>query len=247
MAIQGAIYSGGQDRYGFRKIIADLVTDVAADKAMLYDELIELSTGTTYDLVQVAGVKSWAKSAGAGIAQSLTSAIVNGATLTAAARASMLPAANRVVIPANSLRVGQSLRVRASGFMSSVITTPGTARFDLQFTSGAPVVIFDGLAVLLDTVAAHVAVGWILDVRFTVRAIGVAGNGIGSGTFSTEDLLGTPATAPKGSLHAMLPWNITPVVSPAFDTTIDNTLDLFFTQTVATGSITLQQYVLESL
>jgi hypothetical protein len=40
----------------------------------------------------------------------------------------------------------------------------------------------------------------------------------------------------------MLPWNAAPAVGGNFDATVSNLLDLFFTQTVATGSITLHQF-----
>ena len=66
-------------------------------------------------------------------------------------------------------------------------------------------------------------------------------------TTSTEDILGVPATAPKGVLSAILPWNSAPGVGIGIDNTTTNKVDLFFTQTVATGSLTLQQYRLRAL
>ena len=70
---------------------------------------------------------------------------------------------------------------------------------------------------------------------------------MGVGTWTCEDILGVPATAPKGVLTAVLPWNSAPAVGGNVDSTTALSVDLQFTQTVTTGSITLHQYVLEAL
>lgn len=172
--------------------------------------------------------------------ETLVTSQVDGTALTAAAAASAIPAAAKKTLPANYFDViGKQLLIKASGRISSVITTPGTARFDIRF--GATVV-FDGLAVLLDTVAAHTNVGWMLEILLTCRAIGTSGNLMGQGTWTCEDILGVPATAPKGVLSAILPWNSAPAVGNNFDTTATQQIDMFFTQTVATGSLTVHQY-----
>jgi len=170
----------------------------------------------------------------------------DGTPNTAGTAASCIPAHAKITLPNNFFYVGRSLRITASGRISSLITTPGTARFDVRV--GA-VVAFDSQAILLDTVAAHTNVGWYLDLLLTCRAIG---NGttttlFGSGKWTCEDILGVPATAPKGVLSAILPWNAAPAVGTGFDNTLANTLDMFFTQTAATGSMTLHQYAVEVL
>lgn len=177
--------------------------------------------------------------------ETLITAQGDGSALTAAAAASAIPPAAKYTLPANFFRhVGQQIRVLASGRISSVITTPGTARFDLRF--GATVV-FDGLAVLLETAAAYTNVGWYLDVLLTCRTIGTSATLIGQGTLTAANLLGVPATAPKPALPAMLPWNSAPAVGNTFDSTATQVVDLYFTQTVATGSMTLHQYSLIAL
>ena len=173
--------------------------------------------------------------------ETLITAQVDGAAITAASATSMLPAAAKYTLPANYFLIGRKLQIKASGRISSVITTPGTARFDVRF--GATVV-FDGLAILLDSVAAHTNVGWMLDIELTCRAIGSSANLMGAGTWTCEDILGVPASAPKGVLAAMLPWNTAPAVGNNFDSTATQVVDLFFTQTVATGSVTLHQFEL---
>jgi hypothetical protein len=179
-----------------------------------------------------------------GFTQYLINSQVDGAAVTAAAATSLLPAAAKYTLQANYFDViGKKLIIEATGRISSVITTPGTARYDVRF--GATVV-FDGLAALLDSVAAHTNVGWWLRILLTCRAIGTAGNLFGQGFWTCEDILGVPATAPKGVLTAVLPWNTAPAVGNNFDTTSSQVVDLFFTQTVATGSCLCHQFDLIS-
>ena len=81
----------------------------------------------------------------------LVNSIVDGTANTTGAAASCIPPDAKITLPNNYWRIGRMLRVTAHGRISSVITTPGTARFDIRI--GA-VVAFDSLAILLDTVAA---------------------------------------------------------------------------------------------
>jgi hypothetical protein len=179
-----------------------------------------------------------------GYRKTLVSAQGDGPTLTAAAAATCLPGQAKVLIPGGTFDApGKLLHIKASGRISSVITTPGTARFDVRLGG---TVLFDSLAILLDTVAAHTTVGWMLDIFMTLRTSGTSATFFGQGTWTCEDILGVPATAPKGVLSAILPWNSAPAVSGnTFDATASQTLDLFFTQTVATGSLTVHQYMAE--
>lgn len=179
------------------------------------------------------GLQSWM--------QPLVVSTVDGPTLTAAAAATCIPPNSVITLPNNYFYIGKQLLVKASGRISSVITTPGTARFDVRV--GA-VIAFDSQAILLDSVAGHTTVGWTMEILLTCRAVGngTATNLMGQGTWTCEDILGVPATAPKGVLVAMLPWNTTPAVGTGFNNVAANTLDMFFTQTAATGSMTVHQY-----
>lgn len=162
-----------------------------------------------------------------------------GGAIAAAAATSMLPTSAKATIPPALFNVGDQLEIEATGRISSVITAPGTARFDVRMGG---IVIFDSLAILLDTVAAHGNVGWILHILLTCTAIGNAGNFYGQGWWMCEDILGAPAAPPKGVLSAILPWNVNPGIGANVDLTVSNVLDLFFTQTVATGSVQLNQF-----
>jgi hypothetical protein len=177
--------------------------------------------------------------------QTLVTSQGDGTSLTAAAAASCIPAAAKFTLPANFFQnIGQQLHIRASGRISSLITTPGTARYDIRF--GATVV-FDSLAILLDSVAAHSNVGWFMEIFLTCRVIGTAASLMGQGFWTCEDILGVPATAPKGVLSAIIPWNSAPAVGTTFDSTASQVVDMFFTQTAATGSMTVHQYSVTSL
>ena len=172
----------------------------------------------------------------------------DGTAITAAARTSMtagaLASSSRVTNQPNVLRTKDVLNLKATGRISSAITTPGTARFDLAFGASLGIAVMDTQAILLDSVAAHTNVGWILDLWGTVRTEGNAANIMWSGTWTCEDILGVAATAPKAAAVAILPWNTPPVVGANFDNTVSQQIDLNFTQTVATGSCQLHQYIL---
>lgn len=177
--------------------------------------------------------------------ETLITSQVDGTTLTAAAAATMLPAAAKFTLPANFFAyIGKKIVIRASGRISSLITTPGTARYDVRLGG---TVVFDSLAILLDTVAAHATVHWSLSIELTCRAIGTSANLFpGHCWWMSEDILGVPAAAPKGALQAMLPWNTAPAIGANFDSTVSQQVDVFFTQTVATGSMTCHTFELIS-
>lgn len=173
--------------------------------------------------------------------QTLISAQTDGGALASAAAASALPAQAVFTLPANTLKIGDKLCVRASGRISCAVTTPGTARYDLRIGGN---VIFDSQAMNLNIVA-KTNVGWWLDVEYVVRAVGATANGLGQGIWLSEAAIATPLpTVGPGPGGFTLPYNTAPVVGANFNSTISNVVDLFFTQTVATGSMTLHSYEL---
>lgn len=179
--------------------------------------------------------------------ETLASISGDGTALTAAARASLLQGAGGkqglYTLPANKLRIGDVLHLRAAGRISCVVTTPGTARFDLSAGVGGTA-FWDSLAIPLNVVA-KTNVPWILDVEMIVRAVGNAANLFGLGFWLSEAALNTavPSTGP-GPGGNTLPYNTAPVVGSNVDLTVANIIDFNFTQTVATGSITLHTYCL---
>jgi hypothetical protein len=177
--------------------------------------------------------------------ETLVTAQVDGPALTTAAAASCLPPVAKITLPNNYFYVGRKLRIRASGRISCVVTTPGTARYDVRIGS---TVVFDGLAMNLNVVA-KTNVNWWLDIELTCRAIGTgaATTFMGQGTWVSEAGVGAPLPTAGGSASFTLPYNSAPVVGTGVDNTTALTVDMFFTQTVATGSMTLHEYSLESL
>lgn len=178
--------------------------------------------------------------------QVIASSYTDGPTLTAAAAASMVPTYVPTTIPAGYWQIGRMWRITATGRISQAVTTPGTARFDLRM--GA-VTVWDSLAISLNIVA-KTNVSWFLDVLLSCRSVGTGTSAtlFGQGRWLSESniLVPLPATGP-GPGGALLPFNTAPVIGTGFDSTIANALDFRFTQTAATGSMTMHQFLIEQL
>jgi hypothetical protein len=174
----------------------------------------------------------------------------DGTALTAAAAASLLQGSTATralyTFPANFFEVNKKIRVQASGRISCVITTPGTARFDLRL--GA-IVVWDSLAINLNVVA-KTNVHWYLDVELYCQAAGNSTTATlfpGRCTWTSEAVIASPLPTVGGSGVVTLPYNTAPVVGTGFSSVVSNQMDLFFTQTVATGSITLHTLSIDAL
>jgi len=156
------------------------------------------------------------------------------AAITAASATEMIQTTARWAwSPAPMIKVGDRFRFEASGIISCVVTTPGTARFDIRTVSGG-IVLADTGAMSLNTTA-KTNVPWFLTARCRVSAVG-------SGTsaaikswwqFTSEAVVGSAS----GTALSIL---VSPGAGAGFDSTITNQLTAFFTQTVATGSMTCQ-------
>ena len=179
--------------------------------------------------------------------QPLVVSQVDGTTLTAAAAASCIPATDRITLPHNFFDiVGKKIWVKASGRISCAVTTPGTARFDLRLGTAGTIVVFDTGALNLNIVA-KTTVPWDLEIELTLRARGIttSANLFGQGKFTSEAVIASPLPSVGGNGVLMAPVG-TPAVGAGFDSSVANVLDMFFTQTVATGSLTVHQYIVES-
>ena len=178
--------------------------------------------------------------------QVIASAYTDGPTLTGAATASALPTYVPTSIPAGYFQIGRIWRLTAAGRISCAVTTPGTARFDVRLGS---VTAWDSQAIPLNIVA-KTNVSWFLQVLLTCRSVGTGTSAtlFGQGSWLSEANINTavPATGP-GPGGALLPFNTAPVVGTGFDSTIANALDFRFTQTVATGSMTMHNFLIEQL
>lgn len=167
---------------------------------------------------------------------------VDGPTITAAAAASCIPAASRLILPNNYWTVGKQWRVKLAGRISCAVTTPGTARFDLRTGATGAIVAFDTGALGLNVVA-KTTVPWRLEIDLTCRAVGqgTTTNLFGMGRFISEAVVGSPLPTVGGNSTLLVPVGA-PAVGTGFDNTAANAVDFFFTQTVATGSLTVHQY-----
>jgi hypothetical protein len=181
------------------------------------------------------------------IAQKLNGpSITAGPTRTAADTAVCSPADSPVVIEAGQIIAGTKLRIRLAGKVSTVITTPGVIQFLVKFGS---ITVFDSGAVLGDTVVAHTDKPFVCEMELDCRVAGASTTAkfIGTGILFSESILGVPATMPKANAVAVLPWSAAPAVGTGFDSTIANILTVHSTQTVATGSLTVEQWTVEQI
>jgi hypothetical protein len=180
--------------------------------------------------------------------ETLVVSTVDGPTLTAAARASCIPVASRIVLPNNYFYVGRVLKLMMSGRISCAVTTPGTARFDICLGSAGTTVVFDTLALNLNVVA-KTTVPWYFEAKLVCRAVGTGTSTtffpMGS-YFMSEAVVGSPLPSAGGNGSLLVPVG-TPAVGAGFDNTAASALDVFFTQTVATGSLTVHNYQVDSL
>jgi hypothetical protein len=177
--------------------------------------------------------------------QVIASSYTDGPTLTAAAAASCVPTYVPTTLPAGYWQIGRIWRVTITGRVSVVVTTPGTLRWDIRLGG---VVAADTLAVL-GHASGKTNVNFYLEGLLTCRAVGsgTSANLMNQWMLMTEAIINTaaPTTGPGGGYA--LPWNTAPVVGTGFNSQSALTLDCFFTQTVATGSMTVHQFLIEQL
>lgn len=179
--------------------------------------------------------------------ETIVMSATDGPTLTAAARASCIPTANRVVLPNNFFYIGRAIKFVLSGRISCVVTTPGTARYDICMGSAGTTIVYDTGALNLNIVA-KVTVPWFLEVLLVCRAVGTATSTtfFPRGQFVSEAVVGAPLPAAGGNGSLRVPVGA-PAVGAGMDNTAASALDVFFTQTVATGSMTVHNYQIDVL
>jgi hypothetical protein len=179
--------------------------------------------------------------------ETIVQSTADGPTLTAAARASCIPVASRIILPNNYFYVGKTMLLVMHGRISCAVTTPGTARFDICLGPSGTVIVFDTLALNLNIVA-KTTVPWQLRVMMNCRAVGTgtSSNFFSIGEFQSEAVVGSPLPSAGGNGSLLAPVG-TPAVGAGFDNTAANAFDVFFTQTVATGSLTVHGYRLDAM
>lgn len=181
----------------------------------------------------------------AGYSSILAIASGDGPTLTAAAAATCLPASMKYNFPANPLAIPMFIELYLFGRVSCVLTTPGTFRLDFRIGG---TVIADTTALNMNVVA-HTNVLWRAKFELYVRAIAGAAN-----VFPVIDVQSSALIL--GSTGAVSGNNCTltgpagpdaaPTVGGNLDSTATGAFDVFFTQTVATGSFTVHGGILRA-
>jgi hypothetical protein len=181
--------------------------------------------------------------------ETLLCGVTDGPTLTAAARASCIPTAERkTLFPSGYFYVGRAIRLYMSGRISCAVTTPGTARLDICLGSAGTTIVYDTGALNLNIVA-KVTVPWVFDVTLVCRAVGTGTTTTFfplEGRFQSEAVVGAPLPSAGGNGSLLAPVG-TPAVGAGTDNTVAHVMDVFFTQTQATGSFTVHNIVVESL
>jgi hypothetical protein len=180
-----------------------------------------------------------------GFWQTLSTLQGPGLANTSGARASMLPAsgAGRFTLPANALKtLGDQFLLEATGIISCVVTTPGSATFDLSMATVAKM----SSGVMPLNIVARTNVPWHLKMLGTLTTVGTSAVLTWTGSWLSEAMINTAlqATGP-GPGGTMLPYSGTATgastASVSFDSTISQLLDLNYTNTVATASCQLLQ------
>lgn len=172
--------------------------------------------------------------------ETLITSQVDGTALTASTTpTSIIPAAAKFTLPANFMAIGKTLRVSATGRVTTV-TTPGTLTITINF--GGTVIASSGAMTL--NAGAQTNDTWKLEWLLTCRAIGASANMMHVGEFVTRALVvGVASTA----LVELLP-DTAPAVGSNFDSTATQAVDLIATWSINNAdSIQTHQYVLEAL
>jgi hypothetical protein len=180
--------------------------------------------------------------------ETIVSAVTDGPTLVAAARASCIPTANRITLPNNFFYPGRILKVMLGGRISCVVTTPGTARFDVCLGAAGTTIVFDSLALNLNIVA-KVTVPFYVEIKLICRVAGATTLTTFfpmNSYFTSEAVVGSPLPTVGGNGSLQIPVG-TPAVGAGMDNNAASILDVFFTQTVATGSMTVHTYQVDVL
>lgn len=175
--------------------------------------------------------------------ESLIVGKTDGPTLTAAAAASCLPTAEQgIPLPAYIWEIGKVMRISMFGRISCAVTTPGTARLDVRLGPTSNIIVFDSGALNLNIVA-KTSVPWLFECDLVCRSVGAvtATTLFGMGRFQSEAVIASPLPSVGGNGSLLVPVG-TPAVGTGFSNIIPNLLDVFFTQTVGTGSFTVHGY-----
>lgn len=153
-----------------------------------------------------------------------------------------------VTVPSNYFYVGRRLRVRASGGISNIVTTPGLMNFQVKIGS---VAAFDTGNIQLNATA-HTTLPFWFEVELTCRSVGITTAATLIGIGRVDGKMFTYTAGQTDDAQDM-PTIIVPQTAPAagtgFDSTISNIIDFWagFTINNAGNGVQIQQYAVEAL
>lgn len=189
---------------------------------------------------------------GLGSARGSVPAILSAQTAVGAAFASfttaksVLNGGELVNLPANYFAVGKKLRLKASGALSNIITTPGTVSFQVMIGN---VIAWTSGAIQLNA-AAHTLLPFTLELDLRCDSIGAstAAKLLGIGT-----LCGVQFTLTAGQVDgvntasSLLVPATAPAVGTGFDSTVAQLLDFYvaFSISNAGNAVQIYDYTLE--
>lgn len=166
----------------------------------------------------------------------LVSAQGNGSALSGSTSAtSILPTAGVYTLPGNFFNyIGQNLRVKAQGILTTASSTPGTLTLSC-YLAGASWCATQAMSLATSLTNST----WEYEVDITVRALG-------NGTSANAMFIGKAIGITGAASVVMVPAT-SPVVSSGFNSVQANTLDFFATfSSSVTNALTLEQYFVDS-
>ena len=172
----------------------------------------------------------------------IISSTTDGPTLTAASAASAIPTANKLILPTNYWTIGKHWHVRVLGRQSCAVTTPGTCQWQLRLGPTGTISVFDSGALGMNIVVKN-NVPFLLEIDLTCRAVGTgtSSNLMGIGRWQSEACVGSGLPTVGGNGSLMVPVGA-PAVGTGFDNTAANTIDLFYTPSLSTASMTVHSF-----
>jgi len=168
-----------------------------------------------------------------------------GAANTGTTILSLLHGSGLFTLPGGSLNEGDELEIDASGQMNTVLTTPGTLIFTINFGATLDAIAqFTSQAIALNATAQTNAT-WSLKMRGVVRSVGsgTSANILWTGEFTSRAGNGSAVVGTSGVFVIPIP-DTAPATGTGFDSTVSNIIDLRATLSVA-GSMTCMRYKLK--
>jgi hypothetical protein len=173
--------------------------------------------------------------------ETLIASQVDGPVLnTSVAATSLLPGQAKLILPSQFFSTpGKAVRIKGSGRLSNIVTTPGTFTLDVRLNS-TPIIVFNGGAMQMSaTVGTNNTFRFEMELVARTVGSGTATTLIGTGTVQCSGMTATPTLMPATA----------PAVGTGFDMTVANVIDLFGTFSISNvgNSFTLHTYTVESL